>query len=217
MNIEKLETLLKKVESAATVITKLKENEVLYKGKMEQLIGKIEFLSKENADLKDQNKALIEKINNSEAIHSNIEQRIINILEKLPDFDIESNAGQNHNLNTQEETFSAVEDNNDYEENTEHLFSENHVENIQEIKENNHQLNHDNYTETAEIKAETNLYAENTSSHTDNNDSPLPQFEDSDDNDEVFSNMFAFDEIIDNDSENTFFEEDNHELPKGVM
>ncbi len=205
MNIERLEILLKKVESAAGIITILKENEKIYKQQIHELNTQLQIITKQNADLKD-------KMSNNEKIHDTIEQKIINILERLPDFEnIESNTpvttekSDNHSV-----TSEAVVENKDEKK---------------EEDDDNKIIEPETITSFASEPNETDTsfsfdFGTTEKNKTISDDTTMsPQFDEHEDNEEVYSNMFAFDDIIDdaNDSESSFFEQEDIDLPKGVL
>ena len=199
MNIERLEILLKKVESAAGIIAILKENEKIYKQQIHELNTQLQIITKQNADLKD-------KMSNSEKIHDTIEQKIINILERLPDFEnIESNTPvttekqENHSINSEPVLESK-------EKNKEIIESDTITSFASEPKEIDTSFSFD--------------FGTTEKNKTISDDTTIsPQFDEHEDNEEVYSNMFAFDDIIDdaNDSESSFFEQEDIDLPKGVL
>ncbi|HBD93649.1 MAG: hypothetical protein A2015_12920 [Spirochaetes bacterium GWF1_31_7] len=201
MNIERLEILLKKVESAAGIITILKENEKIYKQQIQELNSQLQIITNQNTELKD-------KMSNSEKIHDTIEQKIINILERLPDFEnIESNTPV-----TTEKTENQS------------IHSEPVIESKEE-KEDNKVIESETITSFASEPEEVDTSFSFDFGTTEKNniisdDNTIsPQFDEHEDSEEVYSNMFAFDDIIDdaNDSESSFFEQEDIDLPKGVL
>lgn len=197
MDLAKLELLLKKVETASKIIDEMKSTQEAYKAKIEELSGQLDAALKQNAELKDENSSLQENIHKNELMHASLEEKIIQILDKLPDLEVPS-----EELTVAPSLpvadFGAIEVDVVADE-----LSDEEISAGEPVEEKTESL----FTKEEAVPAgEGEAVAEEGEEYT------LPYFE-SEDREYDYENMFAFDDIA-TEEQDTVEEE---ELPKGVL
>lgn len=217
MNFEKLELLVKKVEAASCIINELKSRENLYKTQINELSLKLDSTLKQNAELKDENSKISNIMKETELLHKDLEDRIIKLIDKLPDFDnfeettIPETVTDNLDVKSEEELSDSVNAGNDFDEKCETIFDSfspqaDNDESKDEVLENKiEEPIVDSISQTqSEVIEDAALFN-------------LPHFE-TDEEDFNYDNMFAFDDIADNDDdEEKLPDYDEGVIPKGVL
>ena len=87
MDINKIEELFDKVRVAGKVIAEYKQLLEAERSEVGELKKQIAFLQKDNQCLKEENDRLKKLSSTAEKMHKDLENRIISMLDVLPDFD----------------------------------------------------------------------------------------------------------------------------------
>jgi hypothetical protein len=216
VDINKIEELFEKIKVAGKIITEYKQLLVAERSKVEELKKQIVFLQNDNQALKEENERLQKLSSSAEKMHKDLEDKIISMLDVLPDFEaIKNESSFSPELETtSSETmgkFDSEEKEEVIEENTSSVFESNIAEETEEINEP--VVMEENPFAMEDNEVEFEYESENVSVE----DSKLPYY-DSEGSEEsaYFENLFA------NIFENEQFSQGNErkparDLPKGVL
>ena len=218
MDINKIEELFDKVRVAGKIIAEYKQLLEAERLEVGELKKQIAFLQKDNQCLKEENDRLKMLSSSAEKMHKDLENRIISMLDVLPDFDSLKNEVPAPAVETVSPAIMEMDFNScDKEENESSIFdsvAESPVDDQEDsivcevpstpIAENPFAM------EENEIDFEI----ENINSTVE--DSNLPYFESEEDVD--YKNMFAFGNIFESEQNSKPSDRKlGRELPKGVM
>jgi hypothetical protein len=223
VDINKIEELFEKIKVAGKIITEYKQLLVAERSKVEELKKQIVFLQNDNQALKEENERLQKLSSSAEKMHKDLEDKIISMLDVLPDFEaIKNESSFSPELETtSSETmgkFDSEEKEEVIEENSSSVFESNIAEETEEINEPvvmeaNSTVMEENPFAMEDNEVEFEYESENVSVE----DSKLPYY-DSEGSEEsaYFENLFA------NIFENEQFSQGNErkparDLPKGVL
>jgi chromosome segregation ATPase len=216
VDINKIEELFEKIKVAGKIITEYKQLLIAERSKVEELKKQIVFLQNDNQALKEENERLQKLSSSAEKMHKDLEDKIISMLDVLPDFEaIKNESSFSPELETtSSETmgkFDSEEKEEVIEENSSSVFESNIAEETEEINEP--VVMEENPFAMEDNEVEFEYESENVSVE----DSKLPYY-DSEGSEEsaYFENLFA------NIFENEQFSQGNErkparDLPKGVL
>ena len=232
MDIQKLELLLRKINQAINTIKQLKEKEA-------QNNDMIKLLSEENSLLKEENERLKKEVQNNNQIHTELEDKIAEILKYLPDEDenvedaVEEKSVSDNDVydikdgnrisfddiedeeNTEEAGSEAVETVSDEEKKEEPVEGDAAESEEQMLKKFvKEELNaQDNFPMDAKNFPEINMQ-ENSSEVNPQDEDDAPSFADQKTDEEINQDLF---DINTDDIEFNFEDRQNDDLPKGVL
>jgi chromosome segregation ATPase len=138
VDINKIEELFEKIKVAGKIITEYKQLLIAERSKVEELKKQIVFLQNDNQALKEENERLQKLSSSTEKMHKDLEDKIISMLDVLPDFEaIKNESSFSPELETtSSETmgkFDSEEKEEVIEENTSSVFESNIAEETEEI------------------------------------------------------------------------------------
>ena len=87
MDINRIEELFEKVRTAGKIIAEYKQLLETERSKVNELKKEIVFLRKDNQTLKEENEKLKTLSSTAEKLHKDLEDKIISMLDVLPDFE----------------------------------------------------------------------------------------------------------------------------------
>ena len=220
MDINKIEELFDKVRVAGKVIAEYKQLLEAERSEVGELKKQIAFLQKDNQCLKEENDRLKKLSSTAEKMHKDLENRIISMLDVLPDFDSLKNEvpAPAPAVETISPAIMEMDFNNsDKEDNESSIFDSVKKSSVEEQEENI-------ACETTSTSISENPFAmeeneidfeiENINSTVE--DSNLPYFESEEDVD--YKNMFAFGNIFESEQNSKPSDRKlGRELPKGVL
>ena len=220
MDINKIEELFDKVRVAGKVIAEYKQLLEAERSEVGELKKQIAFLQKDNQCLKEENDRLKMLSSSAEKMHKDLENRIISMLDVLPDFDSLKNEvpAPAPAVETISPAIMEMDFNNsDKEDNESSIFDSVEKSSVEEQEENI-------ACETTSTSISENPFAmeeneidfeiENINSTVE--DSNLPYFESEEDVD--YKNMFAFGNIFESEQNSKPSDRKlGRELPKGVL
>lgn len=223
MDINRIEELFEKVRAAGKIITEYKQLLEIERSKVDELKKQIVFLQKDNQILKDENEKLKTLSSTAEKLHKDLEDKIISMLDVLPDFEAIKNESSAASV---VETISPAIMEMDFEDAQEEILEEsessifNNVVTEESVVD---EMNESVVMETSVPDMNENPFAmdenesefefENTSSV---EDTKLPYFESEENVD--YKNMFAFENMFETDQNSRSSEKRlGRELPKGVL
>lgn len=220
MDINKIEELFDKVRVAGKVIAEYKQLLEAERSEVGELKKQIAFLQKDNQCLKEENDRLKKLSSTAEKMHKDLENRIISMLDVLPDFDSLKNEvpAPAPAVETISPAIMEMDFNNsDKEDNESSIFDSVEKSSVEEQEENI-------ACETTSTSISENPFAmeeneidfeiENINSTVE--DSNLPYFESEEDVD--YKNMFAFGNIFESEQNSKPSDRKlGRELPKGVL
>lgn len=224
MDINRIEELFEKVRTAGKIIAEYKQLLETERSKMNELKKEIVFLRKDNQTLKEENEKLKTLSSTAEKLHKDLEDKIISMLDVLPDFESIKNESP---VTPVVETISPSIMEMDFE-NPEENFSEKNESSIFNATEEESEV--DEIEESVIMEApivpsmDDNPFAmdenegefefENVNSSVE--DTKLPYFESEENID--YKNMFAFENMFETDQNSKNNEKRlGRELPKGVL
>ncbi len=223
MDINKIEELFEKIKVAGKIITEYKQLLASERSKVEELKKQIVFLQNDNQSLKEENDKLQKLSSSAEKMHKDLEDKIISMLDVLPDFEAIKNESSFSPM--PETTSSAVMES--FEDEKEEIIEENRsfVFENDVRDEKAEEVNEPVVMETTSAVMEENPFAmedsevefEYESENVSVEDSKLPYYDSEGSEESVsFENMFA------NMFENELFSQGNErkaarDLPKGVL
>lgn len=224
MDINRIEELFEKVRAAGKIIAEYKQLLETERSKVNELKKEIVFLRKDNQTLKEENEKLKTLSSTAEKLHKDLEDKIISMLDVLPDFESIKNESP---VTPVVETISPSIMEMDFE-NPEEDFSEKNESSIFNVTEEE--------SEVGEIEESVIMEAPIAPSMDDNpfamdenegefefenvnssvEDTKLPYFESEENID--YKNMFAFENMFETDQNSKNNEKRlGRELPKGVL
>lgn len=224
MDINRIEELFEKVRAAGKIIAEYKQLLETERSKVNELKKEIVFLRKDNQTLKEENEKLKTLSSTAEKLHKDLEDKIISMLDVLPDFESIKNESP---VTPVVETISPSIMEMDFE-NPEEDFSEKNESSIFNATEEE--------SEVSEIEESVIMEAPIAPSMDDNpfamdenegefefenvnssvEDTKLPYFESEENID--YKNMFAFENMFETDQNSKNNEKRlGRELPKGVL
>ena len=220
MDINKIEELFDKGRVAGKVIAEYKQLLEAERSEVGELKKQIAFLQKDNQCLKEENDRLKKLSSTAEKMHKDLENRIISMLDVLPDFDSLKNEvpAPAPAVETISPAIMEMDFNNsDKEDNESSIFDSVEKSSVEEQEENI-------ACETTSTSISENPFAmeeneidfeiENINSTVE--DSNLPYFESEEDVD--YKNMFAFGNIFESEQNSKPSDRKlGRELPKGVL
>lgn len=224
MDINRIEELFEKVRAAGKIIAEYKQLLETERSKVNELKKEIVFLRKDNQTLKEENEKLKTLSSTAEKLHKDLEDKIISMLDVLPDFESIKNESP---VTPVVETISPSIMEMDFE-NPEEDFSEKNESSIFNATEEESEV--DEIEESVIMEApiapsmDDNPFAmdenegefefENVNSSVE--DTKLPYFESEENID--YKNMFAFENMFETDQNSKNNEKRlGRELPKGVL
>lgn len=224
MDINRIEELFEKVRAAGKIIAEYKQLLETERSKVNELKKEIVFLRKDNQTLKEENEKLKTLSSTAEKLHKDLEDKIISMLDVLPDFESIKNESP---VAPVVETISPSIMEMDFE-NPEENFSEKNESSIFNATEEESEV--DEIEESVIMEApivpsmDDNPFAmdenegefefENVNSSVE--DTKLPYFESEENID--YKNMFAFENMFETDQNSKNNEKRlGRELPKGVL
>ena len=224
MDINRIEELFEKVRTAGKIIAEYKQLLETERSKVNELKKEIVFLRKDNQTLKEENEKLKTLSSTAEKLHKDLEDKIISMLDVLPDFESIKNESP---VTPVVETISPSIMEMDFE-NPEENFSEKNESSIFNATEEESEV--DEIEESVIMEApivpsmDDNPFAmdenegefefENVNSSVE--DTKLPYFESEENID--YKNMFAFENMFETDQNSKNNEKRlGRELPKGVL
>lgn len=224
MDINRIEELFEKVRTAGKIIAEYKQLLETERSKVNELKKEIVFLRKDNQTLKEENEKLKTLSSTAEKLHKDLEDKIISMLDVLPDFESIKNESP---VTPVVETISPSIMEMDFE-NPEEDFSEKNESSIFNATEEESEV--DEIEESVIMEApivpsmDDNPFAmdenegefefENVNSSVE--DTKLPYFESEENID--YKNMFAFENMFETDQNSKNNEKRlGRELPKGVL
>ena len=224
MDINRIEELFEKVRAAGKIIAEYKQLLETERSKVNELKKEIVFLRKDNQTLKEENEKLKTLSSTAEKLHKDLEDKIISMLDVLPDFESIKNESS---VAPVVETISPSIMEMDFE-NPEEDFSEKNESSIFNATEEESEVG--DIEESVIMEApiapsmDDNPFAmdenegefefENVNSSVE--DTKLPYFESEENID--YKNMFAFENMFETDQNSKNNEKRlGRELPKGVL
>lgn len=224
MDINRIEELFEKVRAAGKIIAEYKQLLETERSKVNELKKEIVFLRKDNQTLKEENEKLKTLSSTAEKLHKDLEDKIISMLDVLPDFESIKNESP---VTPVVETISPSIMEMDFE-NPEEDFSEKNESSIFNATEEESEVG--DIEESVIMEApiapsmDDNPFAmdenegefefENVNSSVE--DTKLPYFESEENID--YKNMFAFENMFETDQSSKNNEKRlGRELPKGVL
>lgn len=224
MDINRIEELFEKVRTAGKIIAEYKQLLETERSKVNELKKEIVFLRKDNQTLKEENEKLKTLSSTAEKLHKDLEDKIISMLDVLPDFESIKNESP---VTPVVETISPSIMEMDFE-NPEEDFSEKNESSIFNATEEESEVG--DIEESVIMEApiapsmDDNPFAmdenegefefENVNSSVE--DTKLPYFESEENID--YKNMFAFENMFETDQSSKNNEKRlGRELPKGVL
>lgn len=216
MDINRIEELFEKVRAAGKIIAEYKQLLETERSKVNELKKEIVFLRKDNQTLKEENEKLKTLSSTAEKLHKDLEDKIISMLDVLPDFESIKNESP---VTPVVETISPSIMEMDFE-NPEEDFSEKNESSIFNATEEESVIMEapivpsmdDNPFAMDENEGEFEF--ENVNSSVE--DTKLPYFESEENID--YKNMFAFENMFETDQNSKNNEKRlGRELPKGVL
>ena len=224
MDINRIEELFEKVRTAGKIIAEYKQLLETERSKVNELKKEIVFLRKDNQTLKEENEKLKTLSSTAEKLHKDLEDKIISMLDVLPDFESIKNESP---VTPVVETISPSIMEMDFE-NPEENFSEKNESSIFNATEEESEV--DEIEESVIMEApivpsmDDNPFAmdenegefefENVNSSVE--DTKLPYFESEENID--YKNMFAFENMFETEQNSKNNEKRlGRELPKGVL
>ncbi|MBO5287971.1 MAG: hypothetical protein J6B11_01110 [Spirochaetales bacterium] len=224
MDINRIEELFEKVRTAGKIIAEYKQLLETERSKVNELKKEIVFLRKDNQTLKEENEKLKTLSSTAEKLHKDLEDKIISMLDVLPDFESIKNESS---VAPVVETISPSIMEMDFE-NPEENFSEKNESSIFNATEEESEVG--DIEESVIMEApiapsmDDNPFAmdenegefefENVNSSVE--DTKLPYFESEENID--YKNMFAFENMFETDQNSKNNEKRlGRELPKGVL
>lgn len=224
MDINRIEELFEKVRAAGKIIAEYKQLLETERSKVNELKKEIVFLRKDNQTLKEENEKLKTLSSTAEKLHKDLEDKIISMLDVLPDFESIKNESP---VAPVVETISPSIMEMDFE-NPEEDFSEKNESSIFNATEEESEVG--DIEESVIMEApiapsmDDNPFAmdenegefefENVNSSVE--DTKLPYFESEENID--YKNMFAFENMFETDQSSKNNEKRlGRELPKGVL
>ena len=224
MDINRIEELFEKVRTAGKIIAEYKQLLETERSKVNELKKEIVFLRKDNQTLKEENEKLKTLSSTAEKLHKDLEDKIISMLDVLPDFESIKNESP---VTPVVETISPSIMEMDFE-NPEEDFSEKNESSIFNATKEESEVG--DIEESVIMEApiapsmDDNPFAmdenegefefENVNSSVE--DTKLPYFESEENID--YKNMFAFENMFETDQSSKNNEKRlGRELPKGVL
>lgn len=224
MDINRIEELFEKVRTAGKIIAEYKQLLETERSKVNELKKEIVFLRKDNQTLKEENEKLKTLSSTAEKLHKDLEDKIISMLDVLPDFESIKNESP---VTPVVETISPSIMEMDFE-NPEEDFSEKNESSIFNATEEESEVG--DIEESVIMEApiapsmDDNPFAmdenegefefENVNSSVE--DTKLPYFESEENID--YKNMFAFENMFETEQNSKNNEKRlGRELPKGVL
>lgn len=224
MDINRIEELFEKVRTAGKIIAEYKQLLETERSKVNELKKEIVFLRKDNQTLKEENEKLKTLSSTAEKLHKDLEDKIISMLDVLPDFEsiknessvapvVETispsimemdfeNPGENFSEKNESSIFNATEEESEVGDIEESVIMEAPIapsmdDNPFAMDENEGEFEFENVNSSVE-------------------DTKLPYFESEENID--YKNMFAFENMFETDQNSKNNEKRlGRELPKGVL
>lgn len=221
MDTSKIEELFEKVRAAGKIIAEYKQLLDAERCKVGDLKKQIVFLQKDNQCLKEENDKLKKISSTAERMHKELEDKIISMLDVLPDFDAIKNESSSSAVETispaiMEMDFNDCKDNVKAEENRPSIFDNIAEESAVGIESESIVIesNPANAEESPFVMEESEIDSECMNSSTE--DTKLPYFESEENID--YKNMFAFENMFESEPNSKSGERKlGRELPKGVL
>ena len=220
MDIIKIEELFDKVRVAGKVIAEYKQLLEAERSEVGELKKQIAFLQKDNQCLKEENDRLKKLSSTAEKMHKDLENRIISMLDVLPDFDSLKNEvpAPAPAVETISPAIMEMDFNNsDKEDNESSIFDSVEKSSVEEQEENIAcETTSTSISENPFAMEENEIYFEIENINSTVEDSNLPYFESEEDVD--YKNMFAFGNIFESEQNSKPSDRKlGRELPKGVL
>lgn len=219
VDTNKIEELFEKVRAAGRIIAEYKMLLDTERSKISELKKQIAFLQKDNQFLKEENDKLKKISSTAEKMHKELEDKIISMLDVLPDFDAMKNESSTPTVETISPSIMEMNFNNnkkeaEKEENDFSIFDKAVTESNDETE------NESMVIEAGSAESEENPFAmeENEidfeSASSSEEDANLPYFESEENTDykNMFANMFESESNSKSDEKKI-----SRELPKGVL
>ena len=218
MDINKIEELFDKVRVAGKIIAEYKQLLEAERSEVSELKKQIAFLQKDNQCLKEENDRLKTLSSTAEKMHKDLENRIISMLDVLPDFDSLKNEVPAPAVENISPTIMEMDFNNcDKEENESSIFDSVAESPVEEQGDNiASEMDSMPIAENPFAMEENEIDFEIENINSTVEDSNLPYFESEEDVD--YKNMFAFGNIFESEQNSKPSDRKlGRELPKGVM
>lgn len=221
MDTNKIEELFEKVRAAGKIIAEYKQLLDAERCKVSDLKKQIVFLQKDNLYLKEENDKLKKISSTAEKMHKELEDKIISMLDVLPDFDTIKNESSASTVETispaiMEMDFDNRKDGIKTEDNKSSIFDNAAQEPVAEFESESIVIESNlvNEDENPFAIEENEIDCECMNSSAE--DTKLPYFESEENID--YKNMFAFENMFENDQDSKSGERKlGRELPKGVL
>lgn len=218
MDINKIEELFDKVRVAGKIIAEYKQLLEAERSEVSELKKQIAFLQKDNQCLKEENDRLKTLSSTAEKMHKDLENRIISMLDVLPDFDSLKNEVPAPAVENISPTIMEMDFNNcDKEENESSIFDSVAESPVEEQGDNiASEMDSMPIAENPFAMEENEIDFEIENINSTVEDSNLPYFESEEDVD--YKNMFAFGNIFESEQNSKPSDRKlGRELPKGVL
>ncbi|MBQ2295299.1 MAG: hypothetical protein II258_07915, partial [Spirochaetales bacterium] len=218
VDINKIEELFDKVRVAGKIIAEYKQLLEAERLEVGELKKQIAFLQKDNQCLKEENDRLKTLSSTAEKMHKDLENRIISMLDVLPDFDSLKNEVPAPAVENISPTIMEMDFNNcDKEENESSIFDSVAESPVEEQGDNiASEMDSMPIAENPFAMEENEIDFEIENINSTVEDSNLPYFESEEDVD--YKNMFAFGNIFESEQNSKPSDRKlGRELPKGVM
>ena len=221
MDTNKIEELFEKVRAAGKIIAEYKMMLDAERSKVSDLKKQIAFLQKDNQCLKEENDKLKKISSTAEKMHKELEDKIISMLDVLPDFDAIKNESSTPAVETispsiMEMDFNNSEEDVKKEESSFSIFDKTAEAQGADVE------NESIVIESSSVKPEENPFTaeENEidfeSMNSSAEETKLPYFESEENID--YKNMFAFENMFESEPNSKSGERKiSRELPKGVL
>lgn len=220
MDTNKIEELFEKIRTAGKIIAEYKQLLDAERCKVGDLKKQIVFLQKDNQYLKEENDKLKKISSTAEKMHKELEDKIISMLDVLPDFDAIKNESSSSGVETISPAIMEMEFENqndiETEENRASAFDTAAEESAVGDEDESIVIgfNPANVEESPFAMEEDEINSECTASSVE--DTKLPYFESEENID--YKNMFAFENMFESESNSKSGERKwGRELPKGVL
>jgi regulator of replication initiation timing len=218
VDINKIEELFDKVRVAGKIIAEYKQLLEAERSEVSELKKQIAFLQKDNQCLKEENDRLKTLSSTAEKMHKDLENRIISMLDVLPDFDSLKNEVPAPAVENISPTIMEMDFNNcDKEENESSIFDSVAESPVEEQGDNiASEMDSMPIAENPFAMEENEIDFEIENINSTVEDSNLPYFESEEDVD--YKNMFAFGNIFESEQNSKPSDRKlGRELPKGVL
>ena len=221
VDTNKIEELFEKVRTAGKIIAEYKQLLDAERSKVGDLKKQIAFLQKDNQCLKEENDKLKKLSSTAEKMHKELEDKIISMLDVLPDFDAIKNESSAPAVETispsiMEMDFNGNKEEVKKEESNSFIFDNAAKEPVTDVE------NESVVIESGSVNSEESPFAmeENEidfeSMNSSAEDTKLLYFESEENID--YKNMFAFENMFESESNSKSSErKPSRELPKGVL